>query len=69
MDLLPSRDSRASAAERTFTKDAIRAIEELELRRVSRTTQQLADAAWEKLQYDLPVVEATELAALVEMLR
>lgn len=66
MDALPGR---AAASEGKFTKDVIRAIEDLELRRITRSAQELADTAWEKLQYDLPVVEPLELAALVDRLR
>lgn len=52
-----------------FTAGVIRAIEELEIRRANRTPQELADAAWQKLQYDLPVVERDELQALLAHLR
>jgi hypothetical protein len=47
----------------------IRAIEDLELRRINRSPQQLADAAWQKLQYDFPLVETEELQALLEAFR
>lgn len=49
-----------------FTAALIRALEESELRRLRRSPQQLADAAWQKLQYDFPLVETAELQALLE---
>lgn len=54
---------------RKFTAALIRALEESELRRLSRSPQQLADAAWQKLQYDFPLVETAELQALLEAFR
>lgn len=66
---MASRNKKAPASREKFTADVIRAIEDLELHRVNRSDEELADAAWQKLQYDLPVVESAELAALVKRLR
>jgi hypothetical protein len=64
-----STTSAASRQRSKFTADVIQAIEELEIRRSNRSAQQLADAAWQKLQFDLPVLEVDELQALLEHLR
>jgi hypothetical protein len=67
---MSSSTTSAAARQRSrFTADVIRAIEELEIRRTNRPSQQLADAAWQKLQFDLPVLEVAELQALLELLR
>ncbi|KAF6254187.1 hypothetical protein COO60DRAFT_346605 [Scenedesmus sp. NREL 46B-D3] len=64
-----STSSAAARQHNKFTVDVIRAIEELEIRRINKPSQQLADAAWQKLQFDLPVLEVAELQALLEHLR
>jgi hypothetical protein len=67
---MSSSTTTAAARQRSkFTADVIQAIEELEIRRCNRPARQLADAAWQKLQYDLPVLEVAELQALLEHLR
>jgi hypothetical protein len=63
------RDQTLDKDRRTFTSGLIRAIEDLKLRRNNRSPQQLADAAWQKLQYDFPLVETEELQALLETFR
>lgn len=63
------RDQALDKDMRRFTSGLIRAIEELEVRRATRSPQQLADAAWQKLQYDFPLVETCELQALLEAFR
>lgn len=63
------RDQTMDKDRRKFTSGLIRAIEELEVRRVQRSPQQLADAAWQKLQYDFPLVETAELQALLGVIR
>lgn len=63
------KDQSTDKERRKFTSSLITAIEELELRRTNRSQQQLADDAWAKLQYDLPVVDVVELQALVEVFR
>lgn len=68
--VMSSSTGSAAARQRSkFTADVIRAIEELEVRRINRPSQQLADAAWQKLQFDLPVLEVAELQALLDQLR
>jgi hypothetical protein len=68
--VMSSSSSTAAARQRSkFTADVIRAIEELETRRSNRPSQQLADAAWQKLQFDLPVLEVAELQALLDHMR
>lgn len=52
-----------------FTHSVIRAIEELEIRRSTRSAQELADSGWQKLQFDLPLVETEELQALLDAFR
>jgi hypothetical protein len=59
----------SSSDRQTFTREVVRAIKELELRRSSKSQQELADTAWDKLQYDLPVLETAELQALLQQLR
>uniref|UniRef100_A0A383WMX0 Uncharacterized protein n=1 Tax=Tetradesmus obliquus TaxID=3088 RepID=A0A383WMX0_TETOB len=67
---MSSSTGSAAARQRSkFTADVIRAIEDLEVRRINRPSQQLADAAWQKLQFDLPVLEVAELQALLDQLR
>jgi hypothetical protein len=67
---MSSSTTSAAVRQRSkFTADVIKAIEELEIRRSNRPAQQLADAAWQKLQYDLPLLEVAELQALLEHLR
>lgn len=63
------RDQTSDKDRRKFTSGLIRAIEDLELRRINRSPQQLADAAWQKLQYDFPLVETEELQALLGAFR
>lgn len=53
----------------TFTREVVTAIKELELRRACKTEQELADCAWNKLQYDLPALEPAELQALLQQFR
>lgn len=69
MDSATRRDQQATCSRKKFTKEVIRAIETLELRRSNLSDEELAESAWQKLQFDLPVVEARELAALVDRLR
>eukprot|EP00775_Hariotina_reticulata_P005054 gene5054-5295_t len=59
----------SSSERHTFTREVVSAIKELELRRASKTQQELADCAWNKLQYDLPVLEPAELQALLQQFR
>jgi hypothetical protein len=59
------QDQTLDKDRRKFTLALIRALEGSELRRLNRSPQQLADAAWQKLQYDFPVVETEELQALL----
>lgn len=65
----PMRDQTLDKDRRKFTSALICALEESELRRLNRSPQQLADAAWQKLQYDFPLVETEELQALLEAFR
>jgi hypothetical protein len=60
------RDQTLDKDRRKVTSGLIRAIEDLELRRNNRSPEQLAGAAWQKLQYDFPLVETEELQALLD---
>lgn len=44
-------------------------IRQLEGRHSNRSEQELADAAWRKLQFDFPIVQDDELAALLAVFR
>lgn len=73
-DVVPESDQARARGlmdkeRRKFTSDLIRAIEELEQKRLTRSPQQLADAAWQKLQFDFPVIDSRELQALLEAFR
>lgn len=68
-DINKMSDQQVDKEKTKFTKGLIRAIEELEYRRLNRSPQQLADAAWQKLQFDLPLVETAELQALLDIFR
>ncbi|KAF8064495.1 hypothetical protein HT031_003294 [Scenedesmus sp. PABB004] len=59
----------AAARHKAFTADLIAAIEELGARRAAAPPEELAAGAWAKLQFDLPALEARELAALLDALR
>lgn len=48
-----------------FAQDLIAAISDAKVQRCNRPESALAAACWEKLQYDLPVVDARELEALL----
>ncbi|GAB4817946.1 hypothetical protein N2152v2_004992 [Parachlorella kessleri] len=64
----PGHMFRDHAEKAAFTSELIKALEDASvLRREStRDQQRLADAAFDKLQYDFPLVSAEELAALIE---
>lgn len=58
-----------SAQHKQFTNDLIQALEEAQRRRDSQSPEALARSCWDNLQYDLPLVEPRELAALLDAFR
>lgn len=60
---------QTSAAHKQFTNDLIKALGEDQRRRDHQPVEALARSCWDKLQYDLPLVEARELAAFVDAFR
>ena len=61
----PHKQDQDAAMEKAFTKDLVAALMEAQTRNASRTVQQLATSAYDKLQYDFPFIEAAELQALL----
>lgn len=70
-DHLEARDQQGGhqAARQNFTAQLVKAIRDLDERRANRTSEHLSASAWDKLQYDYPLLEQVELAALVDAFR
>jgi hypothetical protein len=51
--------------EKRFTKDLVEALREAQTRSACRSMEQLAASAYDKLQYDFPLIDPTEVQALL----
>lgn len=65
----PAKSRPPDARRKRFTDELINALKESEQLCSRRTPEELAQAAWDHLQFDLPVARPEEMTALVESFR